>query len=216
MNTTYNRKKGRITAGTSKNIKCFTLIEVTMAIAVVAIGLVGVLALFPVGFQASRNAIGDYYSSQMADSMLHIIAIQAKTYVDSDHNKIPETDGWSDYVIGSTIIPDLPPDTSSVSKGTSFFNGSGTDPLGIYNGDKTGTFYMEILSGDVVDFSAAIGVWKEPVTFDSSGGGTNNATIPEEVAKRLMLEISWPLTAPYDKREKRYYTLDIFNNIPRN
>jgi prepilin-type N-terminal cleavage/methylation domain-containing protein len=41
----------------------FTLVEVSLAIAVVAIGLVGVLALFPLGLRATRGAADD---TQMA------------------------------------------------------------------------------------------------------------------------------------------------------
>lgn len=41
----------------------FTLVEVALAIAVVAIGLVGVLALFPLGLRATRGATDD---TQMA------------------------------------------------------------------------------------------------------------------------------------------------------
>src|ERR1043166_7469183 len=41
----------------------FTLFEVSLAIAVVAIGLVGILALFPLGLRATRGALDD---TQMA------------------------------------------------------------------------------------------------------------------------------------------------------
>ena len=36
--------------------KGFTLIEITMALMIMAIGLMGLLALFPVGFDASKRA----------------------------------------------------------------------------------------------------------------------------------------------------------------
>ena len=39
-----------------KHKKGFTLIEITMALMIMAIGLMGLLALFPVGFDASKRA----------------------------------------------------------------------------------------------------------------------------------------------------------------
>ena len=38
------------------NKSAFTLIEVTIALLILAVGLVGILALFPVGFDASGRA----------------------------------------------------------------------------------------------------------------------------------------------------------------
>lgn len=40
----------------AKSLTGFTLIEVTIALLVLAIGLLGILSLFPVGFDASRKA----------------------------------------------------------------------------------------------------------------------------------------------------------------
>jgi len=38
-----------------KSKKGFTLLEIVIALAILAIGLVGILSLFPVGFEASRR-----------------------------------------------------------------------------------------------------------------------------------------------------------------
>ena len=54
----------------------FTLIEITLAIGIVAIGMAGVMALFPIGLNASRDAIGDNYSSSISEQFLHILLVK--------------------------------------------------------------------------------------------------------------------------------------------
>ena len=216
----------------------FTLIEVTMAIAVIAVGMVGVMALFPVGLQASRNAVGDNYSSVLARQILQMVALQAKIY-EGDGQGAGE-DGWGAYITGDAAnaggivqIPSSKASGSSASDplGVNNFTGSGkpdkSDPflgnpeLGIYNIDKAnGVYYLESKSGDIVDFSAAVAVWQGYTTYDSDGDGNPDDIVetagqPSKYAARLFLEISWPINAPYDKRTKRYYMLDVFNDIPR-
>ena len=39
-----------------KKVRGFTLLEIVMALAIFAVGLVGLLSLFPVGFQVSKRA----------------------------------------------------------------------------------------------------------------------------------------------------------------
>lgn len=47
----------------------FTLIEILLALAVLAIGMVGIMALFPVGLDSSRRAIEDTTSANVAESV---------------------------------------------------------------------------------------------------------------------------------------------------
>lgn len=47
----------------------FTLIEILLALAVLAIGMVGILALFPVGLDNSKRAINDTTSANIAESV---------------------------------------------------------------------------------------------------------------------------------------------------
>jgi len=48
-----------------KSKKGFTLLEIVIALAILAIGLVGILSLFPVGFEASRRA------SMLTEATIH-------------------------------------------------------------------------------------------------------------------------------------------------
>lgn len=57
MNTRRNRTSG------------FTLIEILIALTVLVIGLVGILALFPVGIKSSKSAVEDSTTSILAESI---------------------------------------------------------------------------------------------------------------------------------------------------
>ena len=202
----------------------FTLVEVTLAIAVIAIGMVGVLALFPVGFQASRDAVGDNYSSQLADQTLHLIALQAKSYHGDGQGQ--GDDGWGDWITGDSArratgtetLPSSQPtdlDFSSNDINTAKNNPFlGTDEFGLYQ-KANGVYYLESKSGGIVDFSAVVAIWQVPATVDIDGDGTPY-DIDAKYARRLFLEISWPVRIAYEKREKRVYMLDIFNRVARN
>lgn len=200
----------------------FTLVEVTLAIAVIAIGMVGVLALFPIGFQASRNAVGDNYSSQLVDQTLHIIALQAKSYDEDDSGNVTYN-GWADWIDGgSAKLPnDKPSDLEFSASDIETAKQSPLLPacpeLGIYKKDSStyDVYYLESKSGGVVDFSAVLAVWQDPSLIDYSSTtiqeSPESGSIPKEYATRLFLEVSWPVKVPYEKREKRLYMLDLFN-----
>ena len=54
--------------------KKFSLIEIALAIGILAVGLTAIMSLLPLGFQETRDSIGENYSSEAADSMLAYIA----------------------------------------------------------------------------------------------------------------------------------------------
>lgn len=214
-----------------QKINTFTLIEVTMSIAIIAVGMVGVMAIFPIGFNAARDAIGDNYSSDMSDQFLHVIAQQVKYYKDTDGNGVISGDeyGWETWVDSpSAKIPlGSKSDASVITKGacvfgdTSLYDGepnsplTGKDILGIYEGGSRGIYYVESTSGDIVDFKGVMAIWCEQIKFlyDSTGDGNGDAlmSIPLNKAVQLCLEVSWPVNKPYTKREKRHYVLQIYN-----
>lgn len=210
-----------------KRLNKFTLVEITMAIAIIGIGMAGVMALLPIGFNATRDAMADNYSSDMAEQFLNLIAMQCKNYSIDDGGTT--VDGWGDWIMGdgpntttfqiNTIKPDglTKLDTAYVTKGNEVLPGSGI----YYDGDATntnGVFYIEAKSGDVVDFDGVMALWREDLKYDANNDGdTDDAgeTIDSKYATRLCVEISWPYLKPYAQREKSYYVMEIFNPIAR-
>lgn len=216
----------------SPSIKYFTLVELTMAIAVIAIGMAGVMALLPVGLNATRDAMADNYTADMADQFLHYTAVRCK---------MPNTAGgtpydWNDATHLVKKMPSLcsarvdastyKTDATITSEETSldiqwdnpdFLNvckGSASSPN---DSDTTGTYGIIQKSGTVTDFRAIVRIWKSPIQyFDSSGASkyiTSDGTVTGDIeyGVRLNCEIAWPPEKPYSMREKRNYILEIFN-----
>ena len=59
--------------------KGFTLIEVVAALAIIGLGLVGILSLFPVGIDASKRAGDLTHATELARGVLNQIRTAAKT-----------------------------------------------------------------------------------------------------------------------------------------
>lgn len=58
-----------------KKIQFFNMIEILLALAVIAIGMTSVLGLFPVGLNASRNAVAENCSADIADQMVTYLRV---------------------------------------------------------------------------------------------------------------------------------------------
>lgn len=183
--------------------KFFNLIEVTLAIAVVGIGIAGIMSVFPVALNASRDAIGNNYAPEIGDQFLSFIAMKANNEQD-----------WGN---AASFVYKLPSDTipSTASDGT--FNvapvttGSGR----IYESTvaNSGIYKVEQgAAGGIVDFSAIVRVWKTQIKGIYVSG--NSGDVPYKYAACIHVEVSWPLELPYTVRQKKYYALEIYNSNP--
>jgi hypothetical protein len=61
------------------------------------------------------------------------------------------------------------------------------------------------LTSDTVDFRAIMFVWWSPISLLVSGA--NN----EGIGVTLNVEVTWPAELPYERRQKAYYALEVFN-----
>ena len=81
----------------------YNLVEVILALGVVAIGVVSIMALFPIGANASRDASMETYSANVSDEMLQFVKYRLKEVGETD--KQDDIDQrWEDLVgkTGST------------------------------------------------------------------------------------------------------------------
>lgn len=144
----------------NKRYRYFNIVEVALALAVVGLGMASILALFPVGLSASRNAIGNNCSADVAEEFMGYI----KSFAEAS------TSNYDNLFVNSTAfsIPEA-----------SVVNSYRADPLekaNIVSADPTCTFLEELKkamanpgTGDIVknssefsDFKAistTVGVW---------------------------------------------------------
>ncbi|HCE44840.1 MAG TPA: hypothetical protein DET40_14970 [Lentisphaeria bacterium] len=200
--------------------KFFSLVEVTLAIAVVGIGIAGVMALFPVGFQASRDAIGDNYASSAAEQFISYFSRKCNDpTLDDLSDPVDDTskDFWEECIMWDNntasnfaddvdgSIPTTKPTVADETAAT--FSATPVDG-NIFPSDNQQLYRLKAGSTTVIDFHATVRIWRSRINglwiFEA------NSDIPYAIATRINVEISWPVEKPYDKREKRYYTTELF------
>jgi len=158
----------------------FNLIEITLAMAVLAVGMTGVMALFPVGFKANSDSIATNNAVLVANKIYSII-------------KASKSSNWNQWFFNPKItVPDHRPgtlyidgtkdgdaaefgDISGINGDTPYnagepaskTSGPGPDPFGIYGVDAPkgslypGLLYAQLTDGasDMPTFQAHIRIW---------------------------------------------------------
>lgn len=191
--------------------RLFNMVEVTLAIAVVGIGISGIMALFPVAINSTRDAVGDSYASFAADKFIHFFAgsATADSDVPSDPDKF-----WNMYI--KTLLSTSPANASAINSAAT---GSwvATNAPGVYR-TSTLSQLFKIAQGDPArpDFDGTVNIWiSETATsvyngsewklWPKDGGGIDY----KDYLVGLNLEISWPNSKLYANREKRYFYLEV-------
>ena len=170
----------------------FNMVEIVLAIGVIAVGMVSIMALFPVGLSASRDAVGESYATDSADQFLHYMVgvLRASSsnwdaFADSSNSAFPtasEPTSWAAVYSGSNLYieDDASPDEQ---------------------------FYKVIQKApgtSAEDFSGIYRVWYSGITLNSTDIGT-------PIALGLNIEVSWPTELPYAQRERAQYYREVFN-----
>ncbi|MDT8392153.1 MAG: prepilin-type N-terminal cleavage/methylation domain-containing protein [Lentisphaeria bacterium] len=174
----------------------FNLIEISIALGVIAVGIVAVVGAFPLAANKTRDAMAETYAAQAAADMLALIEYQGRQ-------------NWPVYFEGSTVLPAAKPSGGTARGGViADTNGTiyGTATPGAYHiiryTDANGNGTFDI--GEIVDFEAEMLVWRSLVSED-----WKTSNFPYSEAVRLNVEISWPVAVPYANRQKAYYTTEL-------
>gem|GEM_PF-1930591 len=212
----------------------FNLIEVTMSIGIVGIGMVGIMSLFPVGLDASRQAIADNYAADAADLFLSYLMRNC-----NDTTKITGSKDFYDYYIywDNNTPTNMADDTVGgyeLWESSDFWSKNWNitdaaaktaedtltqmmpDPADIYFSATNltrasgypGLFKIKQGSALVTDFEAIARVWKSQISGVYIYEQNLDVTYP--FAVRLNMELSWPAAKPYSQRTKRSFCIEIF------
>lgn len=93
----------------------FTLMEVNLAIFIMAVAVLGMVALYPLGFKESRHARDDVAEAAVADAILNpLVAALSSTnitwskwvqIVGNGNDAVLPGNGWRDYCNGDEYTP---------------------------------------------------------------------------------------------------------------
>lgn len=182
-------------------VRYFNMVELALAMAVLAIGISSILVLFPVGINASTNARANDQVPMIADVVLENI------------KNIALKDKLTDWTTMNAAIPTSEPSDSDLLSATR------VDPaiLGnLHTTNKTGIFVYK--NGD--DFNASVRFWRD-TNYDDFQIGSVSLTAASDIAALktmaalIYVEISWPVDMAYADRvaagNVRTYRLELFN-----
>lgn len=191
----------------------FNLIELMLALGVIVVGLVSVMALFPIGANANRDAMTENYSAMAAEQMLNSLAhylripppppppVQPSEWepkrsriavLSTDASTaVGEIEAQQVYFADNTLSPFFAVGASSIymEDTTDYQSGFRIESIG-NNGNK--------------DFEAMMALWQEQIDI-------NGSLVPYTFGTVLNIEISWPAQLPYNRRQKARYRLEVFN-----
>ena len=217
------------------------MIEVLLALTVIAIGMTSVLGLFPVGLNASRNAVAQNCSADVAEQLITYFRVvneldKRTSGSNYDSNFINNQYSITKYSTESDLNDDSEKFLDDY-KAENVSPTSTTFPRISSNWAvfKTKTSSLEnkvffVVQGPnctkdtgsrPIDFSAMALIWKEPAYIKRLKSGGNPAvpadweqwptTASYQYSAKLNIELSWPLELPYNERKKRYYQIIIKN-----
>ena len=210
----------------------YNLVEITLAMAVVGIGIAGIMALFVPALDSSRESVAENYSSQVAESLLAYIEKSKRNNWESD--AFYKVDSAPDEVAALTFKESYPDTTAWATQRNSrsrellpgVFQLDDLNGAGIYGLTLGGT--VNVGGSDIPDgskFCAIARVWKTNVGISSGStegiyaadSATNtiagrivngDGSTPQSIV-RINVEISYPATVPPANRKKSLYILEI-------
>lgn len=168
----------------------FNMVEIALALAILAIGMSSILVLFPVGINANKSAIADNNLADIGEYLMGYlragcaaewakIAKDRQDQIDAG-NMNPSGPTANDFFFSRKIAKDY----SSV-KDLGETDGKGIDPLSatyekggsrsitdnLYLLQSSGSTYANSaflykqMTGEILDFAAVVKVWKEEYSF---------------------------------------------------
>ena len=208
----------------------FTLVEMALALAILAVGLSAVILLSTVGAKAGRDGRAEGDLEEVSDRVVAFV-----------QGRFSAPENWKADGSSPIVIPDFvaAPNDGDVPVGSSGF--SAADPEMLVKDNVT--YICRRLSGadgNVVDFEAMVRVGLDgsflssqfyqelgaastapkkltqyplnhAVPIGTRINGASSAAMFGKFCRPLIVEFSWPIDVVWSRREKRFLRLELFN-----
>lgn len=177
----------------------FNMVEIVLAIGVVAFGITGVMALIPPALNAMKNVSYDTFMDEAASKVQWLIK-----YVDVN-NIAKYDDTYENEVLKEINKPQYQEKSNELSD------------TKIYQKIKNKLYYIVSEDGTT---GVHVNVWKMPIQdlheklAPDSGGSVSSGYKTVDTAKgvRIYFCVSWPVASSWKERTKRYIVYDYFVN----
>lgn len=171
----------------------FNLIEVTMAIAIVGIGIAGVMALFPPAIEANKVANNENYLGGVSETLMTFL----ETKVFSNFSTTPASANPAPST--GADLADWTDEKNQKDNGfPELYELTANQLYGVKSADGTVTAYVSIWTTGQVP------------SLDTTGS-TETVTLSTD-SRRVYVEVSWPAVVPATARQKKYYVFDCFKD----
>ena len=185
----------------------FNMVEIVLAIGVVAFGITGVMALLPPALNANRDVVNDSFVdegiSKMQAAFSAYILPQWDTYIASSSSTFIKTISSADSINKNLHTQRYSLDEFK-KNGTKFPDKNNPNVSSLFNIYNIDNVYCLVSADESTAIHATI--WKE-----------NIPNIDSSAAQRIYIEFSWPVTAAYETRKNtnctRIVTFDVFKGI---
>ena len=177
----------------------FNMVEIVLAIGVVAIGVTGVMALLPPSLNANRDVAADAFVEEAASkvsALLNLVYIpEWKNETPTPSLKFKESNNPSDQ-----------PQPSPSTKKDGGIISSDFDTWKIFETTEEGLYWFE--SGDgTTALHASFRLANLPKDL-FNGTSLELPSNPNNI-KRIFVEFSWPVTVAMENRQKRLFVFDV-------
>ncbi|MBR0460221.1 MAG: hypothetical protein IJJ26_13375 [Victivallales bacterium] len=219
----------------------FSMIEIILALGVVAIGICSIMVLFPIGANANRDAQAETFNAQMADHILHYAKCAitfkkdywSKFVWDLSSNSAPSAEDALPELSAADVasIPDSVlekvsnPDAWTNNSSESILSALGAAGLGnkhpifAYGNTATNTFLIvnhhnddqQINYNELMDHPEQIDFRAIAILWKSKIN-VGGTELPYSYGVTLNVKIFWPAEVPSSAQQSALYTMDVFNN----
>lgn len=166
-----------------KKIQFFNMIEVILALTVVAVGMTSIMGLFPVGLNASRNAIAQNMSADVADQMITYLRVMGE----SSQTAYDET-----FDLDADMTTDLPIyDNLDIKNSTNFENNITIDIQGSGGNDVEVQTLSDNFLADYKD---------NEVQYNNTNDTNGNGMIFQRVANDWAIFTLQPVSGTHRRR----------------